>query len=62
MGTGYAQLKNELVSAANGVGCAYRDTGGEGEVPLVSAVQLDAAVGDPVAQLGVPPLDHGRLV
>src|SRR5690348_7392625 len=27
----------------------------------VAAVQLDAAVGDPVAQLGVPPLDHGRL-
>ena len=25
-------------------------------------MQLDAAVGDPVAQLGVPPLDHGGLV
>src|SRR5207247_7453277 len=28
----------------------------------VAAVQLDAPVGDPVAQLGVPPLDHGGLV
>jgi len=35
MGTGYAELPNELVSAANGVDYAYRDTGGEGEVPLV---------------------------
>ncbi len=35
MGTGYAELPNELVSAANGVNYAYRDTGGEDEVPLV---------------------------
>jgi pimeloyl-ACP methyl ester carboxylesterase len=32
--TSYAELPNKLVSAANGVDYAYRDTG-EGEVPLV---------------------------
>ncbi len=33
---GYSKLKNELVSAANGVDYAYRDTGGgEGGLPLV---------------------------
>jgi pimeloyl-ACP methyl ester carboxylesterase len=37
MASGYADLKNELVSAANGVAYAYRDTGGggAGPVPLV---------------------------
>jgi pimeloyl-ACP methyl ester carboxylesterase len=35
MAKGYSELRNELVSAANGVGYAYRDTGGEGAVPLV---------------------------
>ncbi len=36
MAQGYSELKNELVSAANGVGYAYRDTGGgESAVPLV---------------------------
>jgi pimeloyl-ACP methyl ester carboxylesterase len=36
MATGYANLRNELASAANGVGYAYRDTGGGGgAVPLV---------------------------
>ena len=35
MGKGYSELRNELVSAANGVDYAYRDTGGEGAVPLV---------------------------
>src|SRR5216684_8982692 len=36
MAQGYSELKNELVSAANGVDYAYRDTGrGEGAVPLV---------------------------
>ena len=36
MANGYSQLPNELVSAANGVEYAYRDTGGgEGMVPLV---------------------------
>jgi pimeloyl-ACP methyl ester carboxylesterase len=35
MAKGYAELANELVSAANGVHYAYRDTGGEGAVPLV---------------------------
>src|SRR6476620_9364177 len=37
MTTGYSELGNELVSAANGVDFAYRDTGGggEGAVPLV---------------------------
>ena len=34
MTTGYSELRNELVSAANGVDYAYRDTGGSG-VPLV---------------------------
>jgi pimeloyl-ACP methyl ester carboxylesterase len=34
MDTGYSELRNELVSAANGVDYAYRDTGG-GAVPLV---------------------------
>jgi pimeloyl-ACP methyl ester carboxylesterase len=34
MATGYSELLNELVSAANGVDYAYRDTGG-GAVPLV---------------------------
>jgi pimeloyl-ACP methyl ester carboxylesterase len=34
MATGYSELRNELVSAANGVDYAYRDTGGGG-VPLV---------------------------
>jgi pimeloyl-ACP methyl ester carboxylesterase len=34
MTTGYSELRNELVSAANGVDYAYRDTGGNG-VPLV---------------------------
>jgi pimeloyl-ACP methyl ester carboxylesterase len=31
----YSGLPNKLVSAANGVDYAYRDTGGEGGVPLV---------------------------
>ena len=37
MASGYADLKNELVNAANGVAYAYRDTGGggAGTVPLV---------------------------
>jgi pimeloyl-ACP methyl ester carboxylesterase len=36
MAKGYAELANEVVSAANGVDYAYRDTGGgEGAVPLV---------------------------
>jgi hypothetical protein len=36
MATGYSQLPNQQVSAANGVDYAYRDTGGgEGGVPLV---------------------------
>jgi pimeloyl-ACP methyl ester carboxylesterase len=35
MANGYSQLPNELVSAANGVDYAYRDTGGEGDRPLV---------------------------
>ena len=35
MGTAYSELPNELVSAANGIDYAYRDTGGgEGAVPL----------------------------
>jgi pimeloyl-ACP methyl ester carboxylesterase len=32
---GYSELRNELVSAANGVDYAYRDTGGGEGVPLV---------------------------
>ena len=35
MAEGYAELANEWVSAANGIEFAYRDTGGEGGVPLV---------------------------
>jgi pimeloyl-ACP methyl ester carboxylesterase len=37
MATGYSSLKNELVNAANGIGYAYRDTGGDGDssIPLV---------------------------
>ena len=35
MATGYSELRNEMVSGANGVGYAYRDTGGDGAVPLV---------------------------
>src|SRR5271165_720091 len=36
MVTGYSQLQNQSVSAANGVNYVYRDTGhGEGVVPLV---------------------------
>jgi pimeloyl-ACP methyl ester carboxylesterase len=36
MDHGYSGLRNELISAANGVDYAYRDTGGgEGAVPLV---------------------------
>jgi pimeloyl-ACP methyl ester carboxylesterase len=35
MANGYSQLSNELVSAANGVDYAYRDTGGESGPPLV---------------------------
>jgi pimeloyl-ACP methyl ester carboxylesterase len=35
MAEGYAELANERVSAANGIEFAYRDTGGEGGVPLV---------------------------
>ena len=37
MTSGYGDLKNELISAANGVAYAYRDTsgGGDGAVPLV---------------------------
>jgi pimeloyl-ACP methyl ester carboxylesterase len=35
MAKGYSELRNELVTAANGVDYAYRDAGGEGEVPLV---------------------------
>jgi pimeloyl-ACP methyl ester carboxylesterase len=31
----YSGLSNKLVSAANGIDYAYRDTGGEGGVPLV---------------------------
>ncbi len=34
MAEGYSELANEVVSAANGVAYAYRDTGGDG-VPLV---------------------------
>ena len=35
MATSYSKLRNEMVSAANGVDYAYRDTGGGGAVPLV---------------------------
>jgi hypothetical protein len=35
MAEGYSELANERVSAADGVGYAYRDTGGDGRVPLV---------------------------
>jgi pimeloyl-ACP methyl ester carboxylesterase len=35
MAKGYSELPNRQVSAANGVDYAYRDTGGEGAVPLV---------------------------
>ncbi len=35
MAEGYSELRNERVSAANGVDYAYRDTGGEDGVPLV---------------------------
>ena len=35
MGKGYSELGNERVRAANGVDYAYRDTGGDGAVPLV---------------------------
>jgi len=35
MAGGYSELRNELVRAANGVDYAYRDTGGEGGLPLV---------------------------
>jgi len=36
MATGYSELRNDMVSAANGVDYAYRDTGGgDGAVPLV---------------------------
>jgi pimeloyl-ACP methyl ester carboxylesterase len=35
MAEGYSELANETVSAANGVDYTYRDTGGEGRVPLV---------------------------
>jgi hypothetical protein len=36
MANGYSELPNQLVSAANGVDYACRDTGGgEGAVPLV---------------------------
>jgi|SRR5215472_10257064 len=36
MAKGYSELPNELLSAANGVDYAYRDTGGgEGTLPLV---------------------------
>jgi pimeloyl-ACP methyl ester carboxylesterase len=31
----YAGLPNNVVKAANGVSYAYRDSGGEGELPLV---------------------------
>jgi pimeloyl-ACP methyl ester carboxylesterase/predicted enzyme related to lactoylglutathione lyase len=35
MAKGYSELANESVSAANGIDYAYRDTGGDGGVPLV---------------------------
>ncbi len=35
MAEGYSELANQAISAANGIEYAYRDTGGEGEVPLV---------------------------
>ena len=35
MAEGYSELANQAISAANGVDYAYRDTGGEGGVPLV---------------------------
>ncbi len=35
MAEGYSELANQAISAANGIDYAYRDTGGEGEVPLV---------------------------
>ena len=35
MAIGYSQLPNELVSAANGIDYAYRDTGGGSGLPLV---------------------------
>ena len=34
MAGGYSELRNELVSAANGVDYAYRDTGGDEGVPF----------------------------
>ena len=35
MTKGYSELPNELVSAANGIDYAYRDTGGDLAVPLI---------------------------
>src|SRR5215467_246376 len=35
MAKGYSELPNELVSAANGIDYAYRDTGGDLAVPLI---------------------------
>ena len=35
MAEGYSELANQAISAANGIDYAYRDTGGEGKVPLV---------------------------
>jgi hypothetical protein len=35
MAKGYSELANERVSVAEGIDYAYRDTGGEGMVPLV---------------------------
>ena len=37
MAEGYSELANEVISAANGIDYAYRDTGGgsEGVLPLV---------------------------
>jgi pimeloyl-ACP methyl ester carboxylesterase len=60
MAKGYAELRNELVGAANGVDYAYRDTGGgEGGVPLVLLQHFrgnldnwDPALIDPLAARG----------
>jgi pimeloyl-ACP methyl ester carboxylesterase len=35
MAKGYAELPNEVITAANGIDYTYRDSGGEGAVPLV---------------------------
>ena len=58
----YAGLPDNVVKAANGVSYAYRDTGGQGEVPLVLLQHFLLAGLLPQARVKIyPDAAHGFL-